>query len=450
MGRRGSGRGGGERAGRATLRRCRHGRGRSARRGAGNGVASKFGDSSWKRASRLRPPPASAGAASPSSSCSRRSAGFTGMSRTTATAPLRARSAPPKPPVVTVSHPLQQRIVEWDEYTGQFSAVEYVEVRSRVSGYLTEIHFEDGQIVHKGDLLFVIDPRPFEADVQQAEANLQRDQAQLVRANLDLKRYADLAQKSFASQQQLEAARATAQAGAATVKADEAALDLARLNLEFTHITAPMSGRISSHQVSIGNLVIGGPTGTTTLLTTIVSLDPIYFVFDMSEADYLEYQRAVATGELKSTRDESVPVQLKLADERDWLHDGHMDFLDNQINRGSGTIRARAIFPNPGFLMTPGQFGRARVPGSGPHEAILVPDSAIVSDQSNKIVMTVRADGTVEPRVIRPGPSYGNLRIVRRGLSADDTIIIDGLMRARPGAKVTPQPGKIVLDIHAD
>ncbi|HLI10921.1 MAG TPA: efflux RND transporter periplasmic adaptor subunit [Alphaproteobacteria bacterium] len=359
-------------------------------------------------------------------------------------------AAPPKPPVVTVSHPLQQRIVEWDEYTGQFSAVEYVEVRSRVSGYLTEIHFEDGQIVHKGDLLFVIDPRPFEADVQQAEANLQRDQAQLVRANLDLKRYADLAQKSFASQQQLEAARATAQAGAATVKADEAALDLARLNLEFTHITAPMSGRISSHQVSIGNLVIGGPTGTTTLLTTIVSLDPIYFVFDMSEADYLEYQRAVATGELKSTRDESVPVQLKLADERDWLHDGHMDFLDNQINRGSGTIRARAIFPNPGFLMTPGQFGRARVPGSGPHEAILVPDSAIVSDQSNKIVMTVRADGTVEPRVIRPGPSYGNLRIVRRGLSADDTIIIDGLMRARPGAKVTPQPGKIVLDIHAD
>lgn len=358
-------------------------------------------------------------------------------------------AAPSAPPAVTVSHPLSQKIVEWDEYTGQFSPVEYVEIRSRVSGYLTEIHFEDGQIVKKGDLLFVIDPRPFEADVQQAEANLQRDQAQLVRANLDLKRYADLAQKSFASQQQLETARATAQAGAATVKADESALDLAKLNLEFTHITAPMGGRISSHQVSIGNLVIGGASGTTTLLTTIVSLDPIYLVFDMSEADYLEYQRAVATGELKSTRDDRVPVQAKLTDERDWLHDGHMDFVDNQINRGSGTIRARAVFPNPGFLMTPGQFGRARVPASGAHEAILVPDSAIVSDQSNKIVMTVKKDGTVEPRVIRPGPSYGNLRIVRRGLSPEDTIVIDGLMRARPGTKVMPQPGKIALDAHA-
>lgn len=358
-------------------------------------------------------------------------------------------AAPPTRPAVTVSHPLQQKIVEWDEYTGQFSPVEYVEIRSRVSGYLTEIHFEDGQIVKKGDLLFVIDPRPFEADVQQAEANLQRDQAQLLRANLDLKRYTDLAQKNFASQQQLETARATAQAGAATVKADGSALDLAKLNLEFTHITAPMSGRISSHEVSIGNLVIGGSTGTTTLLTTIVSLDPIYLVFDMSEADYLEYQRAVATGELKSTRDDRMPVQAKLADERDWLHDGRMDFVDNQINRGSGTIRARAVFPNPGFLMTPGQFGRARVPASGAHEAILVPDSAIVSDQSNKIVMTVKKDGTVEPRVIRPGPSYGNLRIVRRGLSPDDTIVIDGLMRARPGAKVTPQPGKIALDAHA-
>ena len=354
-----------------------------------------------------------------------------------------AQSAAP-PPAVTVSHPLERKIVEWDEYTGQFAAVEYVDVRARVSGYLTEIHFQDGQLVKKGDLLFVIDPRPFQADLDQAQANLERDKAQVVSANLDLARYGALAKKEFAPQQQLEHARATAEGAIATVKGDEAALAQAKLNLEFTHITAPVGGRIGSHQVSIGNLVVGGSSGTLTLLTTIVSLDPIYFNFDMSESDYLGYQRALEKGLLTVAEGGAVPAYVRLADERGWPHEGHVDFIDNQINRGSGTIRARAVFANASLLLTPGLFGRIRVPGSEPHEAILIPDSAIVSDQSRKLVMTVAADGTVAAREIRPGPTFEGLRIVRSGLTASDTIVIDGLVRARAGAKVTPQQGKIV------
>jgi len=356
-----------------------------------------------------------------------------------------AQSAPPPPPV-TVSHPLEREIVEWDEYTGQFAAVEYVEVRARVSGYLTQIHFQDGQLVKKGDLLFVIDPRPFQADLDQAQANLERDKAQVVSANLDLARYSELAKKEFAPQQQLEHARATAEGAIATVKADEAAIAQAKLNLEFTHVMAPVGGRISSHQVSIGNLVVGGSTGTLTLLTTIVSLDPIYFTFDMSESDYLGYQRALEKGLMTTAQDSAVPAYVRLADERGWPHEGHVDFIDNQINGGSGTIRARAVFTNPSLLLTPGLFGRIRVPGSEPHQAILIPDSAIVSDQSRKLVMTVAADGTVAAREIRPGPTFEGLRIVRSGLGAADTIVINGLLRARAGTKVTPQAGTIATE----
>ena len=361
-----------------------------------------------------------------------------------------ARAAAAPAPPVTVSHPLQKQIVEWDEYTGQFAAVDYVELRARVSGYLDSINFTDGEIVKKGDLLFVIDPRPFQADVDQAAANLQRDKAQLVLAELDLKRYAALSEQNFASRQRYEQAVATAGGAQATVKADEAALVQAKLNLEFTHITAPLTGRISRHQVSIGNLIVGGNNGTATLLTTIVSLDPIYFYFDMSEADYLSYGRAVAQGQLQSTRDSPVPVYVRLTDEKQWLHQGRMNFVENQIDRSSGTIRVRAVFANPDLLIAPGQFARLRLPASDAYKALLIPDGAIVADQSRKIVMTVTPDGTVEPRPIRPGPTYEGLRIVRDGLLPTDTIIINGLLRARGGAKVTPQPGQIAPPPEAD
>ena len=354
-----------------------------------------------------------------------------------------AGAAPP-PPAVTVALPLERDAVEWAEYTGQFEAMEYVELRARVSGYLTEIHFKDGQTVAKGDLLFVIDPRPFEADLAQALANLERDKAQLVRGNLDLKRYAELSKHDFATRQQYDNARATADGAAATVKADEAAVDQARLNLEFTHITAPVSGRIGSHQVSLGNLVVGGTNGgTTTLLTTIVSLDPIHFNFDVSEADQLAYKRGIAAGKLPSALTSVVPVQARLADETGWTHEGQIDFVDNQINHGAGTLRMRALFANSDRLLVPGQFARVRVPISEPHIVLMVPDSAVVTDQSRKLLMVVTEGGTVEPRLVKLGPISDGLRIVRSGVAATDSVIIDGLMRVRPGVKVVPKPGKI-------
>lgn len=355
-------------------------------------------------------------------------------------AAAQAQQAPP----VTVSKPLQKQITEWDEYTGQFTPVEFVEVRARVSGYLDSIHFDDGQLVKKGDLLFVIDPRPYQIALQSAEAQQAQAQARLELANRQLGRAGQLRQKDFVSGSAFDERQQEVRAAAAAVDVARSEVDAARLNLDYTRIVSPVTGRIGRHEVSVGNLVSGGNAGTTTLLTTIVSLDPVQFLFDMSESDFLAYQRAVKEGRLQSTRDETVPVYVRLADERDWPRKGRLDFVDNQVNRSSGTIRARAVFDNADFFVTPGQFGRIRIPGSQPYAAILVPDDAIVTDQSNKLVMTVKDDGTVVPKPIRPGPMIDGLRVVRSGLDPDDTIVINGLIRARPGAKVTAQPGKIV------
>jgi len=382
-----------------------------------------------------------------SSFLSRSAAGFAAIAMAAGVQSALAQA----PPAVTVSQPLQKEIVEWEEFTGQFAAVDYVEIRARVSGYLTEIHFEDGQLVKQGDLLFVIDPRPYQATLAAAQAQLGQANAQLDLAQRQLERSTDLKNKGFEPVANNDQRISELKVAAATVESAKAAIRSAELNVEFTQIKAPMSGRISNHLVSIGNLVSGGEGGSsTTLLTTIVSLDPIYFNFDMSEGDYLAYQRATEKGLMKSTRDNSVQVALHLTDEKGWPHQGKLNFVDNQVDRNSGTIRVRAEFPNPDYFLTPGQFGRIRIPGSEPYQAILVPDAALVTDQSRKIVMTVRDDGTVEPKVVRVGPSYDNLRIIRNGLTADDRIIIDGLVRARPGAKVTPQPGKIELSAQAN
>jgi membrane fusion protein, multidrug efflux system len=354
-----------------------------------------------------------------------------------------AQNAPPAPPPVTVSAPLQRPIVEWDEFTGQFAAVDFVELRARVSGYLTEIHFQDGDIVKQGDLLFVIDPRPFEIARDSAKAQIAQAEARLDLANAQLQRTAELRRSDFAPQSTLDERRAELRGATGALDAARAALRSAELDLEFTHITAPVAGRISQHEVSIGNLINGGSAGTTTLLTTIVSLDPIHFFFDMSEGDYLSYQRAVAKGKLGSTRDSSLIAEVRLTDETNWTRQGILDFVDNSVNRSAGTIRARAVFANADLFITPGQFGRLRLPGSERYEAILIPDSALVTDQSRKIVMTVKDDGTVEPRVVRPGPMVDGLRVIREGLGPKDRIVINGLVRARPGAKVTPQPGTI-------
>jgi len=355
-----------------------------------------------------------------------------------------AAAAPPALPV-TVSKPLVQQITEWDEFTGQFEAVDSVEIRARVSGYLDTIGFDDGQMVNKGDLLFVIDPRPFQITLTSAQSALNSANARLQLAKQQLERAQKLKQSDFTPQSTLDQRQQEMLSAAADAQVAQAAINSAQLNLDFTHITAPISGRIGAHQVSIGNLINGGETGTTTLLTTIVSLDPIRLVFDMPESDFLAYQRRAAEGKMLSKRESDIAVEARLMDETDWTLKGKLDFVNNAVDRGSGTIRARAVFPNSNLLITPGQFGRIRIPGSEPHDAILIPDAAIVSDQSQKIVMTVSADGTVVPKPIRPGPSYQGLRIVRSGLKGDETIIIDGLLRARPGAKVVPQPGKIEI-----
>jgi RND family efflux transporter MFP subunit len=349
------------------------------------------------------------------------------------------------PPAVTVSPPLKKQVVDWQTFTGQFAPVQYVEVRARVSGYLTEIHFTDGQMVNKGDLLFVIDTRPYEIALASARAGVEQASASVELAKRQLVRGAELRQKDYLAQSDYDTRYQQE-------KAAEAALDVARaqvrdaeLNLEFTRVTAPVTGRISSRQVSVGNLISGGGTNgvTATLLTTIVSLDPIYFNFDMSEAEYLTLQRAADKGQIPSTRDGKAKVQLQLMDEAGWSHEGRLDFLDNQIDRSTGTIRARAVLDNPNFSITPGAFGHVRVPSTAPYDALMIPEAAVVTDQARKIVMVVAKDGTVAAKPVAVGPVTEGLQVVRSGITADDNVIINGLMRARPGAKVAPETGTI-------
>ena len=366
-------------------------------------------------------------------------AGLAGIAVFAATGAAIAQTGPPP---VTVAQPLQREIVEYDEFTGQFAPVEYVEVRSRVSGYLQEIHFEDGQLVNKGDLLFSIDPRPFEAALASTRAQLAQSLARVELANRQLARAGELRRQDFVAASSYDERVQEQRAAAASAEIARAQIRMAELDLEFSRIVAPIAGRISRREVSVGNLVSGGSTGNT-LLTTIVSVDPIYLEFDLSEAAFLAYQRAFQSGKLRSTRDGGVAVFARLTDEPDWPREGALNFVDNQVARTTGTIRVRAVFPNTDGFLTPGQFGRIRVPGSESYKALLIPDSAIVTDQSNKIVFTVAPDGTVVPKPIRPGPIYDGLRVVRAGLDPADRIVINGLMRVRPGGKVAPQPGEI-------
>jgi RND family efflux transporter MFP subunit len=351
-----------------------------------------------------------------------------------------AASAPPPPPV-TVAHPLQKTITEWDEYTGRFVAVEHVDIRARVSGFIDAVHFNEGQLVKQGDILFVIDQRPYKLAVEQAQADLERAKAKLQIASLDVQRAAPLVRNQTVTEREFDSRRATERDAAGQVSAAEAALKQAELNLEWTEVRAPISGRISDRRVDPGNLITGGPSGAT-LLTVIVSIDPIHFVFDGSEADFLRYIRLSKSGARPSSRDVQNPVAVRLADETEFKHQGHMNFVDNVLNTKTGTIRGRAVFDNKDGLLTPGFFGRLRLFG-GESNALLIPDTAIASDQSRKIVFTVADDGTVGTKLVELGPIVDGLRVVRSGLAATDRIVIDGLQRARPGQKVKPEDGTI-------
>jgi len=362
--------------------------------------------------------------------------GALGGCRSAQTAP------PPPPPAVVVASPLVMRLTEWDEYTGRFEPTDTVDVRARVNGYLDSIHFRDGAIVKPGDLLFVIDPRPYEAALEGARADVVRAETRVELATTDFTRGESLFAIRGISQEEFDRrVQARKEADAALVVA-HAAERTAALNVEFTRVRAPIGGRISRKFVSVGNLISGGQAGST-LLTTIVAIDPIQFVFDASESDYLKYNRKALSGERRSSRDTPNPVRIRLLDEPSFTHLGTMDFVDNRVDPATGTITGRALVPNPGGFLTPGQFGRLQLLGSGEFDALLVPDSAILSDQSRRFVWALGKDDIPEQRVVEPGNLEQGLRIVRAGLQRDDRIVINGMQRVRPGARVTPTNGRI-------
>lgn len=336
-------------------------------------------------------------------------------------------------PSVDVSLPLRKRLADQAEFLGQFSAVDRVEVRAQVSGYLTEIHFQDGQLIHKGDLLFVIDKRPYEIALAQAKAQLASAEANAELATKELQRSQSLKQRDFASAEVVDQRLQQSQAAIAAVATAKAAVRSAELNLEFTEVRAPLSGKISSHRVSIGNLVTGGQSGgATTLLTTIVSLDPIYLDFDMSEDDYIRYQQGRA-----SPHDQhDALAQVTLGNEQHASRTGRLTFVDNEMDRSSGTIHARLTVENDSLSIAPGQFARLTLATSAPRDVLLVPDSAVLTDQSQKLVMTVAPDGTVVPKQVRTGALVGSLRRIDSGLAPQDRVVVNGLMRVRPSAKV--------------
>ncbi|HEY1604483.1 MAG TPA: efflux RND transporter periplasmic adaptor subunit [Allosphingosinicella sp.] len=339
----------------------------------------------------------------------------------------------PPPPTVTVATPLVQDVVDWDDYVGRFEAIQNVEVRPRATGYLLGVHFRDGEMVRAGQLLFTIDPRPAEAAVAQASAQLAQAQAALVNARTELARSRALAAQRAASQEEVETREAAVRSGAAQVAAAQAVLRARRLDLGFTRVVAPISGRISERKVDPGNAV----TADQTVLTTIVSVDPLHFAFQGSEALLLKYQREGSGVRL------GAPVRVKLSDESDFAHPGTLDFIDNAIDPGAGTIRARAVVPNPNGFLKPGMFGTLRLEASRPYPALLVPDIAVMADAARQIVYVVDRSGTVAARPVQTGPLQGDLRIIRGGLARTDRVVIAGIQRARPGAKVVAQPGRI-------
>ena len=360
-------------------------------------------------------------------------AGGCGQSQT------QAQNAAPPPPQVTVSKPVRKLVAEHDEYVGRFVPFDFVEVRARVSGYLQTIHFTDGQLVKKDDPLFTIDPRPFQASLDQATAAVEQAKANLAFAEADLARGESLRTGTTITQQALDQRLQAKRVATASVTAQEAAVRQAELDLQFTELKAPISGRIGDRRVSVGNLVTGGAAGTT-LLATIASIDPIRFEFTMDEASYLRYVRAATTaGAHAANRGITLPVRLKLIDEDKFTREGKIDFVDNAIERSSGTIRGRAEFENADGRLTPGMFGRVQITVAPPAEALLLPDAAIGTEQVRKFVYVVGNNNVATPKYVTLGQAVDGLRVIKTGVQPDDVVIINGLMRVRPGAKVTPE-----------
>jgi RND family efflux transporter MFP subunit len=348
-----------------------------------------------------------------------------------------AAQAPP-PPQVSVAAVVEKRVKDWDEFTGRFQAVETVEIRPRVSGYIDKIAFKEGSLVKQGDLLFVIDPRPYQADYDRAAADLKRYKTALELARIESARVQRLRESGAVSQEELDERTSTVAQAEANVAGAQAALESAGLNMGFTRVTSPVTGRVSRAEVTRGNLVTGGNNGGT-LLSSVVSMDPIYLYFDSDEQAYLRYMQMARSGERTSPRDATNPVHIGLANEEGFPHAGTMDFVDNQLNPQTGTIRARAVFANKDGLFTPGLFARVQLVGSDDYNAILIDDRAVNTDQSQKYVFLLGADNKVEYRKIKLGRVIDGLRIVREGLKPGDVIVVNGAQRVHPGLTVTPQ-----------
>lgn len=351
-------------------------------------------------------------------------------------APALAQAPGGPPPAVTVSKPIVKQVVEYDDYTGRFEAVDSVEIRARVSGYLDQVKFRDGSIVKRGDLLLVIDRRPYKALLDQSEANTVSGKARVAFAEADLERAESLRRSGNISDQLVDQRRQNFLTAKADLDGQNAAVRTAQLNYEFTEVRAPISGRIGRKLVSEGNLV----SANETLLTTIVSLDPIYFYFDIDERSLLAYARSNDIGNRPVAGAGQGPeVRLALTDEKEPTRKGRLDFLDNRVDQKTGTLRARALVPNADLFLTPGLFGTIQLPGSPRYQGILVPDEAVATDQDRRLVWVVAEDGTVSARTVRTGPRIDGYRLIREGLKGDETVVVAGLQRVRPGAKVTPQ-----------
>ncbi|MGV9009410.1 efflux RND transporter periplasmic adaptor subunit [Brevundimonas sp.] len=347
----------------------------------------------------------------------------------------RSEAQAPPAPAVTVATPLVQTIQDWDEFTGRFEATQDVDVRARVGGYVSAVHFRDGDFVRRGQLLFTLDPRPAQAALASARATLAQANAQLTLARSEYERAQTLLESQAVSQAEADTRRGAVLTAEAAVAAANAGIRARQLDVEFTRVVAPISGRVSDRRVDPGNL-IGGGSSAGDILTTIVSSAPIYFTFDGSEAVMLKYQRQARNG--------AAPIQVRLQDESAYSRSGSLDFTDNAIDTASGVIRLRAVVPNADGFLKPGMFGQARLAGSGSYQAMLVPDAAVSTDQARRIVYVVAADGSVAPKPVVLGPLVDGLRVVRSGLAATDRVIINGVQRIQqPGMKVQATTGRI-------
>ena len=338
------------------------------------------------------------------------------------------------PPTVVVAKPVVKEVVEHDDFTGRFNAVEFVEVRARVTGYLEKIHFQDGALVKKGDLLFTIDRRPYKAALDQAQASLASAQARLNFTTTDLERAQTLSRSGNISEQVTDQRRQASLTAQADVDNATAALRQAQLNYDFTEVRSPITGRISQRNVTEGNIVITDQT----MLTTIVSLDPIYFSFPVDERSFLAYQGTLRIGMGATQKEHTVPILIALTGEDKPTRKGRLDFVDNRVDDATGTVLLRATVENPDTFIKPGLFGVISMPASRPYKGVLIPDEAVGANQDKRIVYVVGDDNTISTRNVRLGPKIDGYRVVRDGLKGDETIVINGLTRVRPGAKVTP------------